>query len=55
MKLMPRVYTAIADWAHAIVAFLRSPHIAGQRLVAIGHSAGATALCVILLLTRDVR
>lgn len=34
----------IADWAHAIVAFLRSPHIAGQRLVAIGHSAGATAL-----------
>ncbi|EED83404.1 hypothetical protein POSPLDRAFT_104277 [Postia placenta Mad-698-R] len=32
----------LADWAMAIVTFLKTPHVSGHRLIAIGHSAGSS-------------
>ncbi|KAJ6607605.1 Alpha/beta hydrolase fold-1 [Mycena sp. CBHHK59/15] len=34
------------EWAGAIAAFVRSPRMQGQRIVAIGHSAGAGTMVV---------
>ncbi|KAJ7115440.1 Alpha/beta hydrolase fold-1 [Mycena epipterygia] len=33
-----------AEWGPAILAFVRSPHMQGRRIVPIGHSAGAGTL-----------
>ncbi|KIK61555.1 hypothetical protein GYMLUDRAFT_42556 [Collybiopsis luxurians FD-317 M1] len=35
---------SIYEWAPAIVAFVRSPRMAGHRIVPVGHSAGAGAM-----------
>ncbi|KAJ7488182.1 Alpha/Beta hydrolase protein [Mycena latifolia] len=40
-----RVYgLSASEWAEAIAAFVRSPHMQGKRMVAVGHSAGAGAM-----------
>ncbi|KAJ7081138.1 Alpha/beta hydrolase fold-1 [Mycena belliarum] len=40
-----RVYgVSASEWAEGIAAFLRSAHMHGKRIVAVGHSAGAGAM-----------
>ena len=41
---------AAFEWTLALTSFLRSNHVKGHRVVAIGHSAGAAAMCVSLSL-----
>ncbi|KAJ7751554.1 Alpha/beta hydrolase fold-1 [Mycena maculata] len=46
-----RMYGVSAfEWAEAVAAFMRSPHLKGKRIVPIGHSAGAGTM---VLTTRD--
>ncbi|KAF5369224.1 hypothetical protein D9757_010026 [Collybiopsis confluens] len=35
---------SVYEWAEAIVAFVRSPRMAGHRIIPVGHSAGAGAM-----------
>ncbi|KAJ7200729.1 Alpha/beta hydrolase fold-1 [Mycena haematopus] len=42
---------SVVEWAEAIVAFVKSPHLRGRRIVAVGHSAGSTA---VLLATQNL-
>lgn len=46
--LAKRFPSAIHEWWHAIANFVRSPYMKGHRIVPLGHSAGATAMSVIL-------
>ncbi|KAJ6623661.1 hypothetical protein B0H10DRAFT_1786051 [Mycena sp. CBHHK59/15] len=34
----------VVEWAEAIAAIVRSPYLCGHRIVAIGHSAGSSAV-----------
>ncbi|TFK18657.1 alpha/beta-hydrolase [Coprinopsis marcescibilis] len=34
---------SLYEWSAALVAFVRSPHMEGHRMVVVGHSAGSTA------------
>jgi hypothetical protein len=36
-------HSAIAEWAHVLVAFVNSKYGVSHRLVVIGHAAGASA------------
>ncbi|KAJ7291789.1 Alpha/beta hydrolase fold-1 [Mycena rebaudengoi] len=43
-ELKNRPGVSVVEWADAIAAFVRSPHLRGHRIVAIGHSAGSSAV-----------
>jgi len=48
--LLNHLGVSVEEWAQAIAAFVKSPHLRGRRLVGVGHSAGSS---VVLLATRN--
>ncbi|KAJ7510692.1 alpha/beta-hydrolase, partial [Mycena galericulata] len=48
--LQNRPGVSVVEWAAAIASFIESPHLRGHRIVAVGHSAGAS---VVVLTTRN--
>ncbi|KAJ7450533.1 Alpha/beta hydrolase fold-1 [Mycena latifolia] len=48
--LKNRPGVSVVEWAEAIVAFVKSTHLRDRRIVAVGHSAGAS---VVLLATQN--
>ncbi|KAJ7466506.1 Alpha/beta hydrolase family-domain-containing protein [Mycena latifolia] len=54
LKERPGVLKAILEWAEAIAAFVKSPHLRDRRIAPIGHSAGASVVSKCrLLATRN--
>ncbi|KAJ7510681.1 hypothetical protein B0H11DRAFT_2215430 [Mycena galericulata] len=48
--LKNRPGVSVLEWAAAIASLIESPHLRGHRIVAVGHSAGAS---VVVLTTRN--
>ncbi|KIJ64412.1 hypothetical protein HYDPIDRAFT_153916 [Hydnomerulius pinastri MD-312] len=44
LRLRPPGDVSAAEWGFAIASFVKSPYVKGHRLVALGHSAGSSAI-----------